>query len=213
MAYLGQMVWPMHLAVFYPHPLHTLPLWKILGALSLLILITIVCFMWRRGKPYLSVGWFLVPGNAGSRNRPDAGRRSGHGRPLHLYPAHRHLIMLAWGVPDLFGKWRYRKICLRYPCGGDSHPVRHSDMKPDPDLERPGRPIHSCRPVIPNNYWAYNNLGAAVGTQGNWDEAGDLFPEISGDNAVYTPAPTRIWLFFSTKEVVTGRSFLMCKRP
>ena len=56
-AYLGQMIWPTRLAVFYPHAADHLSPWKI--ALTVLLLggITALAFVWRRQRPYLLVGW------------------------------------------------------------------------------------------------------------------------------------------------------------
>ena len=61
-AYLGELFWPVNLAVFYPHPLDALPAWKPAAALLVLLAVTaavLVC--WRR-NPYLLVGWFWYLG-------------------------------------------------------------------------------------------------------------------------------------------------------
>ena len=55
--YLWQMIWPMNLAVFYPHPEDQLPLWQVTLAVSLLLAITLLVFALRRTRPYLLVGW------------------------------------------------------------------------------------------------------------------------------------------------------------
>jgi tetratricopeptide (TPR) repeat protein len=56
-AYLGQMVWPVRLAVFYPHAADQLSPWKVALAVLLLGGITALAFVWRRKRPYLLVGW------------------------------------------------------------------------------------------------------------------------------------------------------------
>ena len=56
-AYLGQLFYPAHLAVYYPHPGFDLPAWKILGASLVLIGVTAGAWVWRRKHPYLLVGW------------------------------------------------------------------------------------------------------------------------------------------------------------
>ena len=55
--YLRKMIWPSELSVFYPHPVHTLEIWKI--AVSGLTLIAITAFVvWAgRRRPYLIAGW------------------------------------------------------------------------------------------------------------------------------------------------------------
>jgi tetratricopeptide (TPR) repeat protein len=56
-AYMGQMIWPARLAIFYPHAADHLSPWKV--ALAVLILggITALAIVWRRRRPYLLVGW------------------------------------------------------------------------------------------------------------------------------------------------------------
>ena len=64
--YLWQMIWPANLAVFYPHPQGTLPLWMVAGAAALLIAITGAVIVWRKKQRAAFTGWFwylamLVP--------------------------------------------------------------------------------------------------------------------------------------------------------
>jgi tetratricopeptide (TPR) repeat protein len=56
-AYLGQMIWPTKLAVFYPQAADHLSPWKVVLAVLLLGGITAMAFLWRRQRPYLLVGW------------------------------------------------------------------------------------------------------------------------------------------------------------
>jgi tetratricopeptide (TPR) repeat protein len=55
--YIGQMIWPAKLAVFYPHAADHLSPWKVASAVLLLGGITALAFVWRRKRPYLWVGW------------------------------------------------------------------------------------------------------------------------------------------------------------
>ncbi len=60
-AYICKGIWPLHLAVFYPHPENSLALWKVLAAIVVLLLIT--ALVWRfRKKNYLPVGWLWYLG-------------------------------------------------------------------------------------------------------------------------------------------------------
>jgi tetratricopeptide (TPR) repeat protein len=61
-AYLGKMVWPTDLAVFYPHPEAVLPLGQMV--LAILVLSTLsVLVLWRAASyPYLLVGWLWYLG-------------------------------------------------------------------------------------------------------------------------------------------------------
>jgi tetratricopeptide (TPR) repeat protein len=55
-SYLWKAIWPLHLAVFYPHFAGKLPVWKVL--LCGLFLCAVSVWVWReRARPYLIVGW------------------------------------------------------------------------------------------------------------------------------------------------------------
>jgi protein O-mannosyl-transferase len=57
MVYLGQMVWPAGLAVFYPYPHNGLPPWEVALAGTLLAGLSAVTLWQRRKQPWLLVGW------------------------------------------------------------------------------------------------------------------------------------------------------------
>ena len=57
MVYLGQMVWPAGLAVFYPYPHNGLPAWEVVLAGTLLAGLSAVALWQRRKQPWLLIGW------------------------------------------------------------------------------------------------------------------------------------------------------------
>jgi Flp pilus assembly protein TadD len=57
MVYLGQMVWPAGLAVFYPYPRNGLSAWEVLLAGTLLAGLSAVALWRRRAQPWLLMGW------------------------------------------------------------------------------------------------------------------------------------------------------------
>ena len=57
-AYLGKTVWPANLAVFYPHPWHSLPWSDVIPAAVILVAITAAVLYFHRVR-YLAMGWFL----------------------------------------------------------------------------------------------------------------------------------------------------------
>jgi Tfp pilus assembly protein PilF len=61
LVYIEKAVWPSRLAVFYPHPEGSLALWKVMAAATILIMITALCWHFRKRR-YLVVGWlwFLI---------------------------------------------------------------------------------------------------------------------------------------------------------
>jgi tetratricopeptide (TPR) repeat protein len=61
-AYIGHFFFPVGLAIFYPHPIVSLPLWKIAAALFALTAISTVVLIFGRRRPYLPIGWFWYLG-------------------------------------------------------------------------------------------------------------------------------------------------------
>jgi len=62
--YIWQMVWPLNLALIYPHPGRTLPVWKPLMSALLIVFVSIVAWKNRASRPYLIVGWLWYLGTA-----------------------------------------------------------------------------------------------------------------------------------------------------
>lgn len=56
-AYIYKMIWPVDLAIFYPHPI-TFSLWEVGGSVILLLLITVASLVLAKDLPFLFVGWF-----------------------------------------------------------------------------------------------------------------------------------------------------------
>jgi tetratricopeptide (TPR) repeat protein len=113
-AYVSQMLWPAKLAVFYPHPYGRLPLWEILSAAGLLIIITVIVFALRRKQPYLVTGWFwylvmLLPVigviQVGVQARAD---RYTYLPQIGLY------VTMTWASADLTAYWGRRREILAF---------------------------------------------------------------------------------------------------
>jgi tetratricopeptide (TPR) repeat protein len=60
--YLGQLFFPVGLAVLYPPGVLHFPLWKVLGSVLILLGVTAAALVWRRKYPYLLVGWLWYLG-------------------------------------------------------------------------------------------------------------------------------------------------------
>ena len=98
--YVKQMIWPMDLAVFYPHPGDQLRVWEIGVAIVLLGLVSAGAIAVRHKSPYLITGWFwylvmLLPVigliQVGSQAHAD--------RYTYL-PQIGFCILIVWGVSD-----------------------------------------------------------------------------------------------------------------
>jgi tetratricopeptide (TPR) repeat protein len=103
--YLARMCWPERLGVLYP-VVFALPGWKVIGACAILAAITTATVTARRRAPYLAVGWLwylgtLVP----VIGIVQVGVQSTADRYTYL-PLVGVFVMIAWGLPDLFGASR-----------------------------------------------------------------------------------------------------------
>ena len=110
-AYIGKTIWPVSLAVLYPHP-GSAALWQVAG--SALLLITVTAFvLWKAKKaPYLATGWLWYAGTlipvigivqVGIQSMAD---RYTYITLIGLF------IAATWGATDLSKKWRIPKAVL-----------------------------------------------------------------------------------------------------
>ena len=115
--YLGKMIWPSELSILYPHPGNALPLWQ--GVLCGMVLVGITIFSIKliRKAPYFAVGWFwylgtLVP----VIGIVQVGVQAMANRFAYI-PLIGIFIIVAWGVPELISKWRYKEKILSVSVG------------------------------------------------------------------------------------------------
>ena len=110
--YLGQMFYPIRLAVFYPYTESDLPLGRVVADILLLLAISVAAFALRKKSPSLLMGWLwylgmLIPVigiiQVGSQAHAD---RYTYLPQIGLY------IGLAWALADLWVTWRPRYIVL-----------------------------------------------------------------------------------------------------
>ena len=60
--YLGKAFWPSKLVALYPHPTELYPVWQVIAAAALLLLVTVSVLLARNHR-YLVVGWFWFLGS------------------------------------------------------------------------------------------------------------------------------------------------------
>jgi tetratricopeptide (TPR) repeat protein len=110
--YIWQMLWPVKLAVFYPHPENRLPVWEIMLALAALIVASAAAIALRKKRPYFIIGWLwylimLVPViglvQVGWQGRAD---RYTYLPQIGLY------IIATWTVADWSASWGHRREIL-----------------------------------------------------------------------------------------------------
>ncbi len=174
--YLGKLFWPTDLAVYYPHPGHW-PLGAVALAGALLLGISALVWMRRRRYPYLLVGWLwflgtLVP----VIGLVQVGAQAMADRYTYL-PSLGVLILAVWSAYELTRDWRYQAVAL--PVAGGAVILfclvcarqQLSYWKDSETLFR-----HALA-VTKDNWAAHINLGNALGTKGQLDEAISHFQE------------------------------------
>ena len=107
--YLRQLIWPVDLAVLYPHPEKFFPFLTVAGCAALLISLSAIAFIYRKRFPFLFTGWFwfvgmLVP----VIGVVQVGRQAHADRYTYL-PLIGITIAIVWLVAELTVRWRFRK--------------------------------------------------------------------------------------------------------
>jgi tetratricopeptide (TPR) repeat protein len=169
-AYIGDMLWPVRLAVYYPFRFHV-PLWQPLAAGVAILGVSVLAVRSARRRPYLAVGWFwylvtLIPViglvQVGSQARAD--------RYTYI-PMVGLTVALAWGAAELVEKRPRLKaagaalavvVCLA--CA--TLTWRQVGYWRDTITL-----FQRTLSVTSGNYLGYNILGLAYRDQGRLDEA------------------------------------------
>jgi protein O-mannosyl-transferase len=110
--YIVKMIWPVHLAVFYPHPHQNVPILYAVISAFFLLAVTILIFRLANNHRYLVTGWFwylgtLIP----VIGLVQVGQQALADRYTYITLTGL-FIMIAWGLPELLTGWRYKKIVL-----------------------------------------------------------------------------------------------------
>jgi protein O-mannosyl-transferase len=112
--YIGKMIWPLNLSVFYPHTGDALPMWQAIFSGILLLCFSLVAIRLLKRLPFLAVGWFwylgtLVPvigiTQVGAQAMADR---------FTYVPLIGLFIMVAWGVQHIFKNWRHQREVLSF---------------------------------------------------------------------------------------------------
>jgi tetratricopeptide (TPR) repeat protein len=110
-AYIGKMIWPMRLLVFYPYPTSA-PVWPAFVALVALVGVSVLAVRLAARRPYLAFGWFwylatLLP----TVGIVQVGAQALADRYTYV-PLIGLFVIVAWGVPDLVARWRVPRLAL-----------------------------------------------------------------------------------------------------
>ncbi len=169
-AYIGKMLWPARLAVFYPYP-RTLPAAWVVGALLGLLGISIAVMKAGLRHPYLPVGWLwylgtLVPViglvQVGSQLRADR---------YTYVPLIGLFIIVAWGIPELVARWAPPGMILPAAALLAILACMLTAWRQVQYWENSSTLWDHAQNVTTGNYLALNNAGVALVKEGKMDEA------------------------------------------
>jgi tetratricopeptide (TPR) repeat protein len=112
MQYIIKMIWPLRLAVFYPHPGRNISIPYAIISAVVLLTVTILVLRFAGRRRYLVTGWFwylgtLVP----VIGLVQVGQQAFADRYSYITLTGLFIIV-AWGLPELAAKWRYKKAAL-----------------------------------------------------------------------------------------------------
>jgi tetratricopeptide (TPR) repeat protein len=175
-SYIGKMIYPTRLAVFYPHRYDTMPLFKPIVSLLLLAIVSFsVVYVARQRHRYLAVGWFWYIGSlVPVIGLVQVGEQAMADRYTYL-PSIGLFIILAFGAAELLARRTYQKIGLAAAAVlilaallmGTRTQVRY--WRDSLTL------FEHALAVTKNNYMMHNTLAFALGSQGRLDEAIDHY--------------------------------------
>jgi tetratricopeptide (TPR) repeat protein len=169
--YIGQMIYPAHLAVFYPYPEVGPPTWEVLVSLLFLLTVSGLVVFCRKAYPFLLTGWFwfigmLVPmiGIVQVGSQPMADRYT-YLPEIGLY------IAITFGAIALLKTWQYKRegfaitgLLIIAALTTRSY-LQASYWRNSESLWS-----HTLN-VTHNNYIAQNNLAGVLMEKGQLDEA------------------------------------------
>jgi protein O-mannosyl-transferase len=190
LAYLGKMLWPQGLSVFYPHPGNTLPVWKTMICALVLVGITIWVVRGVQRAPYLTVGWFwylgtLVP----VIGFVQVGEQAMADRYMYI-PLIGIFITIAWGLPEWMKNINQKLLPVM---AGIIIPLlvaltwnQVSYWKNSITLFK--HAINVTENPSPSFVVAYNNLGHALVTEHRYEEAVIQFRQAIKINPYYSKA-------------------------
>ncbi|MFP6584591.1 MAG: tetratricopeptide repeat protein [Candidatus Hydrogenedentota bacterium] len=165
--YLSQTVWPANLAVFYPHPGDSIPIWKTLASITFLATVSATVILLRKRRYYL-MGWLwylgtLVP----VIGLVQVGLQAHADRYTYL-PLIGLFIMLAFALDDAFKRARLTCSVSMLVVIGILLPVTWIQVgywRSSDTIFR--HALNSTQ----NNYWAHNALGFTLYREGYFETA------------------------------------------
>ena len=169
--YIGKMIWPSRLTVFYPHPSDKLSLWAAVLAAILLFIISVWVINLAKKRGYLTVGWFwyiitLLP----VIGIVQVGLQAMADRYTYV-PLTGLFIIVAWGLADISTKWPYRKAVLTILSVTVLSAMAIASRLQVRHWRNSVTIFEHALKVTDDNYVAYNSLARQLYEEGKIDQA------------------------------------------
>jgi len=169
--YIAKMLRPNRLAIVYPYHVDRLSIWRTAAAALLLVTVSVLAIRLAAKHKYVLAGWLwylgtLVP----VIGLVQVGCQAMADRYSYI-PLTGLFIIIAWGIPEMLSKWRYRDIVLSVSAAAilltlslSTHLQLHNWANSIVLFE------HTLA-VTENNAAVHNHLGYALHKLGRTDEA------------------------------------------
>lgn len=169
--YIGKIIYPSGLAVFYPHLGRSIPTWQPTVSFLLLVIISVVVFWQVRRRPYLVVGWLWFVGTL----VPVIGLVQVGGQAMadrYAYiPIIGICIMAVWAADEIVGKWRRLRAGAAISAGLILCILLFATRTQAGYWQDDYTLFSHAVKVTKNNHLAYYNLGKMFQDKGQYDEA------------------------------------------
>jgi len=173
-AYLGKLLLPRNLAVFYPIPLD-IPFWKAAGAAALIAALTALTVWKARKAPWLLVGWLWFVGTlVPVIGLVQVGRQAMADRYTYL-PSIGLFLALCWGLAELAGRGAGRRAALAVAGVAAILALTLATRAQVRQWSDSVTLFQHAVDVTADNYVAHIGLAKALATERNWTGAAEHY--------------------------------------
>ena len=182
--YLAKGIWPLHLAIFYPHPESSLPLWKPALGILLLLLFLGYCLL-RIERRYLIAGWLWYLGSlVPVIGFVQVGRQAMADRYAYT-PFLGIFVLVVWLLAEGFRPNAQRRQVLATLAGAALLFFATLTWRQTTYWKDSFSLFEHALRVVPTNYMAENNLGSAYVDIGDIDTAYEHFLRATQERPKY----------------------------
>ena len=188
LSYIGKMIWPRELAVYYPYP-YSLPQWKVIGAALILTGISALVIRQHRRKPYLITGWLwylgtLVP----VQGLIQVGLWPAMADRWAYIPLIGIFIMIVWEAPGLLANLRFKAAGVTVITSMLLVVLMVTSRQQVKYWADGSTLFQHALEVTGGNVVAHNNLGNALMAQDRIEEAVHHYLKALQENSSHAPA-------------------------